>query len=219
MLARVSSPTPPPTRSLEPPRLRRARIADVPALAALIERSARGLSRGYYSDAQIESAIRHVFGVDSRLVADGTYFVIEAAGGSVACGGWSRRRTLYGGDQRPMSTSSTAAPPGAATQRPAEDDLLDPASEPAKIRAFFVAPGWARRGLGRRLFDASVAAARSGGFDRLELMATLPGVPFYAALGFRPLERVTDRLPDGTAIEFVRMERSIREATASPEGG
>lgn len=173
--------------------LRPARPADVPALNALIARSARALSAGYYTPREIESAIRFVFGVDTSLVADGTYFVVEASGVPVACGGWSRRRTLYGGDQRPVG--------------PAE--LLDPATEPARVRAFFVAPEHARRGIGRMLLEACDGAARAAGFRSLELMATLPGVPLYAAGGFAELAQVTDTLPDGTPIRFVRMGRPL----------
>ena len=166
---------------------------DVPALNPLIQASARALSAGYYTPAQIEAAIRFVFGVDSNLISDRSYLVVEEASRIVGCGGWSRRRTLYGGDQRPVG----------------EPDWLDPTVDAARIRAFFVAPGHARRGIGRLLLDACTAAARAAGFRRLQLMATLPGIPLYAAGGFRELERVTDRLPDGTSIEFVRMERDI----------
>ena len=173
--------------------LRPARSVDTPALQHLIERSARALSVGYYTPAQTEAAIRYVFGVDSVLIADGTYFAATEGEAIVGCGGWSRRRTLYGGDQRPVGPS----------------DLLDPATDAARIRAFFVAPEHARRGIGRLLLDACEQAARASKFWRLELMATLPGVPFYAACGFREAEHVTDALPDGTAIEFVRMERAI----------
>jgi GNAT superfamily N-acetyltransferase len=180
--------------------LRLARPGDVFDLNRLIERSARVLSRGYYTPAQIQSAIQHVFGVDSTLVADGTYYVATDGVEPVGCGGWSRRRTLYGGDQRPVGGA----------------DLLDPAREAARIRAFFVSPSHARRGVGRMLLSACEEAARAAGFRRLELMATLPGVPLYAATGFRELERVTDRLPDGVAIEFVRMTRPIAGAELAP---
>src|SRR5262245_39832854 len=173
--------------------IRLACAADVPKLQELIERSARALSVGYYSDVQIESAVRYVFGVDSSLISDGTYFVAETQGVPSGCGGWSRRRNLYGGDQRPTGSM----------------ELLDPATDAARIRAFFVAPEYARHGVGRRLLEACVAAARDAGFRRLELMATLPGVPFYRNAGFGECERVTDALPDGTQIEFVRMERTL----------
>lgn len=173
--------------------LRVARATDVPVLSVLIESSARALSAGYYTPRQIDAAIRHVFGVDSRLIEDGTYLAAIEDGEIVGCGGWSRRRTLYGGDQRPVGAS----------------DMLDPAKDAARIRAFFVAPGHVRKGIGRALLDACEQAARDAGFRRLELMATLPGVAFYAERGFRQVERITDVLPDGTAIEFVRMERPI----------
>jgi N-acetylglutamate synthase-like GNAT family acetyltransferase len=175
--------------------VRTAVAADVPALNELIASSARVLSRGYYTEAETESAIRYVFGVDTALVADRTYFVVERHGAVVGCGGWSRRRTLYGGDQRPIGS---------------QEDLLDPARDAARIRAFFVAPEAARQGVGRRLLDECVRAAAAAGFQSLELMATLPGVPFYAALGFREVEAVTDALPDGTGLKFVRMRRVIR---------
>ena len=167
---------------------------DIPVLNALIADSARALSQGYYSERQIESLVRHVFGVDSNLVADGTYFAVTAADAMAACGGWSRRRTLYGGDQRPMGSI----------------DWLDPAMDAAKIRAFFVAPRFARRGIGRRLIEACADAAAAAGFTRLELMATLPGVPLYAACGFEKVRDVVDVLPDGVAIEFVHMQRALR---------
>lgn len=173
--------------------IRVAVAADVPSLTELIARSARLLSRGFYTEAETESAIRHVFGVDSTLVADRTYFVAELDGLIAGCGGWSRRRTLYGGDQRPIG----------------EHDLLDPGKEPARIRAFFVDPAAAGRGVGRRLFDECAHAASAAGFRSLELMATLPGVPFYSALGFKAVERVTDRLPDEVPIRFVRMRRGL----------
>ena len=171
--------------------IRAATRADIPGLHALIGASARALSAGYYTPAQIDAAITYVFGVDSGLVDDGTYFVVESAGELIGCGGWSRRGALYGGDQRPMD----AAP------------ILDPATEPARIRAFFVAPGWARRGIGSRLLAVCQAAAEAEGFTSLELMATLPGVPLYRRHGFREVERVTDQVPSGIALEFVRMRR------------
>jgi GNAT superfamily N-acetyltransferase len=175
------------------PRLRLATATDVPALDALIGASVRGLSVGHYTPAQIEGGVRHVFGVDTQLVRDGTYFVIEADGGPVACGGWSARRTLYGGDQH----------------KDADDPPLDPAREPARIRAFFVHPDWARRGLGRQLFTACHAAARDAGFRSLALVATLPGVPLYEALGFVRGAPVDVRLPDGAVLPCVQMTRPI----------
>jgi GNAT superfamily N-acetyltransferase len=173
--------------------IRIATAADVPALQALIPVSARALSKGFYSDAETESAIRHVFGPDSRLIADGTYFVAEEDGVLAGCGGWSRRRTLYGGDQT----------------KSGEEPLLDPATEPAKVRAFFVHPDFARRGVGSRILEACLAAARAAGFRRVELAATLPGVPFYAARGFVARERLEAPMPDGRGLPIVRMERDL----------
>lgn len=173
--------------------LRLATPDDLPALQALIPASVRALSQGYYTPEQIESAIRHVFGPDTQLIADGTYFAAEAEGTIAGCGGWSRRRTLYGGDQ----------------MKDAEDPLLDPATEAAKIRAFFVHPHWARRGVASMIMEACRAAAARAGFQRLELMATLPGEPLYRAFGFEVRERVETTLPDGVRVPFVRMDRPI----------
>jgi GNAT superfamily N-acetyltransferase len=173
--------------------VRVATDADVPALRTLIAESVRGLSVGYYTPAQAESALVHVFGPDTQLIADGTYYVVESGGVLVAAGGWSRRRTLYGGDQ----TKSGA------------DPALDPAADPARIRAFFVHPAWARRGLGRLLFEHCLAAAREAGFRELTLVATLPGVPLYAALGFVERERFAAPMPGGLELPVVRMTRAV----------
>lgn len=173
--------------------LRPATPADTAALNALITESARVLSQGFYTPEETESAIRHVFGVDSRLVADGSYFVAERDGALAGCGGWSRFRTLYGGDQRPVGG----------------DDRLDPTREAARIRAFFVAPAHARQGVGRALLVACADAAQEAGFRRLELMATLPGVPLYTAMGFAPLRETVDVLPDGTPLRLVHMGCAI----------
>ena len=175
--------------------IRPATRADIPTLEHLIPASARELSRGYYSEQQIEAAIRYVFGVDSQLIADGTYFVAVDDEAIAGCGGWSWRRTLYGGDQRPVGAGA----------------VLDPAKDAARIRAFFVTSGHARQGIGGRILSACERAAVEKGFSRLELMSTLPGVPFYTRCGFREIERVVDTLPDGTTIEFVRMARPILE--------
>jgi GNAT superfamily N-acetyltransferase len=182
--------------------LRVATLDDIPALSRLIVDSARALSRGFYTDAETEAAIRYVFGVDSALIQDGTYLVATLEGGLAGCGGWSKRNTLYGGDQRPVG----------------EALLLDPAVDPARIRAFFVAPTAARRGVGRALLAECARSAASAGFRSLTLMATLPGVPFYAALGFHEDEHVVDLLPDGTPLPFVRMSKAIDpNAGPSPE--
>jgi len=172
--------------------LRPARLEDLPVIEALIARSALELSAGYYTPAQVAALLRYVFGADTQLIRDGTYFVCEADGGVlVAAGGWSRRGTLFGADR--MKT--------------VEDPLLDPATEAARIRAFFVDPAWARRGLGRRLFAECQVAARSAGFRTLTLVATLPGEPLYRALGFELAERFALRLPDGTEVPVAHMTR------------
>lgn len=166
---------------------------EIPALNVMIAESARELSRGFYTEQEAESAIRFVFGVDTALVKDGSYFTAWLDGRLAGCGGWSRRNTLYGGDQRPMG----------------EDDLLDPMKDAARIRAFFVAPHAARRGVASAIFQACKTAASAQGFRQLELMATLPGVPFYRQLGFVKVEDVRDTLPDGVSIAFERMRLEI----------
>jgi GNAT superfamily N-acetyltransferase len=173
--------------------VRTAKMADVPALRELIEMSVRGLSAGHYTLAQIDAALYEVFGVDTQLIADGTYYVVDGSSGPAAAGGWSARRTLFGGDQ----------------MKQAEDPILDPAVDAARIRAFFVHPDWARRGLASQLYDTCERAASAAGFHRFELMATLPGEPLYSALGFTGIERVVLRLGNDVAVPFVRMARRI----------
>ena len=173
--------------------LRHAQARDVPLLRSLIARSGRELSAGYYSPEQAEALTTHIFGVDSQLIADGTYFVIETESGIVACGGWSKRRTLFGGDQ------AKAGP----------DPLLDPAAEPARIRAFFVDPAMARRGLGRRLMHECIEEARAAGFHMLELASTLPGEPLYLACGFTRTGQFELDLPGNIRVPLSRMRRTI----------
>lgn len=175
------------------PEIRLAGHADVPGLQALIAHSGRVLSAGYYSPVQAEAITRYVFGVDSQLIDDRTYYVIGLGNELAACGGWSKRRTLFGGDQA----------------KSGPDPLLDPATDPARIRAFFVAPSMARRGLARQLLDACVAAARQEGFNSLELAATLPGEPFYLAAGFSVLERFQLDLPGDIQVPLCRMGMAI----------
>lgn len=173
--------------------IRPARVDEIPVLEHLIARSVRALSVGYYTPRQIELALVHVFGVDSQLIADDTYFVAEADGQLAACGGWSKRRTLYGGDQ----------------MKAGEDNLLDPRTEAARIRAFFVDPAFARRGIGKQLIEACEAAARAAGFTRLEMGATLPGEPLYAAVGYRTVEHLAVPLPDNETLPIIRMEKQL----------
>jgi len=153
--------------------IRKALHADVPRLREIIQASVRGLQAQDYSAAQIEGALQSVYGVDTQLIADGTYFAAETILSTtgepeiIACGGWSKRKTLYGGDQ----------------YRGREDSLLDPSQDAAKIRAFFVHPDWARRGIGSRILEACEKAAVKAGFKRLEMGATLSGVAFYRSRG------------------------------------
>jgi len=181
--------------------LRPATPADLGAIGRLIEASARGLSAGYYTPEQVDSLLRFVFGTDTQLIRDGTYYVVEGGGDLVAAGGWSRRRTLFGGDQ----------------MKDREDPLLDPAQEPARIRAFFVHPGAARQGHGRRLYDECAKAAVAGGFRSFTLVATLPGEPLYRALGFEVIERFALHLPDDVSVPVARMTRVLAPpVSASP---
>jgi GNAT superfamily N-acetyltransferase len=183
-------------------RIRLAQALDIPSLRELIEASVRGLQAGDYSAEQLERALRTVYGVDTQLIADGTYFAAEAmhnlaeessaAPLLVGCGGWSKRKTLYGGDQFAGR----------------EDSLLDAAQDAAKIRAFFVHPEWARRGIGGMILEACEAAAEAAGFRRLEMGATLTGVPFYRAKGYVELEPADVPLGDGLTLPIVRMGKS-----------
>ena len=171
--------------------IRTARADDVPRLREIIEASVRGLQAGDYSPAQIEGALASVYGVDSQLIADGTYFAAETLDDKtiVACGGWSKRKTLYGGDQYAGR----------------EDSLLDPARDAAKIRAFFVHPDWARRGIAGLILEACENAARLAGFTRLEMGATLSGVAFYRAKGYTEIEEQSVPLSNGQFLAIVRM--------------
>jgi GNAT superfamily N-acetyltransferase len=170
---------------------RLAERADLPAIHAVVEAAIAELQRGFLDDAQIDSS-RAIMGVDTELIDDGTYFVVEAGGELAGCGGWSRRATLYGGSQTPGRDSA----------------LLDPAVEPARVRAMYTNPAYARRGVGRLILSLCEAAAAAEGFTRLELMSTLSGEPLYAAYGFRPLERVVDAT-GGAPVPLVRMEKTV----------
>jgi GNAT superfamily N-acetyltransferase len=173
--------------------LRAAGFADVPQIEALIARSARGLSVGDYRRSQVEGALRGAFGVDTQLLKDQTYFAVEELGRLVGCGGWSFRATLFGGDARSGRDSS----------------LLDPRTQAAKVRAFFVDPANARRGIGTLLLDHCEKEARARGFSHVELMATLPGVKLYAARGYVGTGMVHHDLGDGETIEFVPMRKAL----------
>jgi GNAT superfamily N-acetyltransferase len=174
--------------------IRKATLLDIPILRRLIPESARALSAGYYTPPQIEGAVVHIFGVDTQLISDGTYFVAEMEGRIVGCGGWSKRKTLYGGDQMKSAV---------------EDSLLDAQTEPARIRAMFVDPGWARRGIGRRIMEVCEEEARAAGFSELELVATLPGEPLYRSSGYEVSERFEITLPGDVVIPLSRMRKNI----------
>jgi GNAT superfamily N-acetyltransferase len=165
----------------------------VPAIEALMQASIRAHFPAFYGEERTEAGARYIGQPDLMLIDDGTYFVAEDERGPIACGGWSRRYKLY-----------TGSGEGAEDAR-----LLDPAREPAPVRAMFVREDWARRGLGRRIVELCEEAARAEGFTRLSLMATLPGERLYSACGFEPLEECMIPLPDGTRMEGIRMEKPI----------
>jgi GNAT superfamily N-acetyltransferase len=173
--------------------IRPAVAADAGAVEALMRASIEALFPHFYDQHQTASAAEYIARVDPVLIADGTYFVGEDGDDIVACGGWSRRGRLYTGSGR----------------HDGDDRILDPATEAAHVRAMFVRPDRTRQGLGRAILEAAEAAARAEGFERLDLMATLPGVPLYKAFGFREVERVEIPMPDGVAITGVVMDRPI----------
>jgi GNAT superfamily N-acetyltransferase len=174
-------------------KIRTARMDEVEALGALIDASVRGLQAGDYTAEQIEESLRSVYGVDTQLIEDGTYFAVESGETLVGCGGWSKRKTLYGGDQYAAR----------------EDSLLDPARDAARIRAFFVHPAWARQGIGALLLEACERAAIAAGFRRLEMGATLTGVPFYRAKGYAEAERMQVPMGRGLTLPIVRMWKTV----------
>ena len=176
--------------------LRLATEADIPALHALIEASVRGLQARDYTPAQIEGALGTVLGLDTQLIADQTYFVAETFDQDTTghqrmagCGGWSKRKTLFGADRGPGR----------------EPDLLNPTVDAAKVRAIFVHPAFARRGLGSLILATVEAAARASGFTRYEMGSTLTGVPLYRLKGYVEVERIAVPLPNGEALPVVRM--------------
>lgn len=194
-LRQMTGPGNPPDSRPSRLRVRPAVLADAPAISDLIDASIRGIGAERYDPRQIESSLAHLFGVDTRMIEDGTYYVVEEPDGRiVGAGGWSRRRTPFGGDQ-------------ASHFRDA--GLREPGRDAAVIRAFYVHPDRARRGIGRLLMEASEGAAQAEGYRRFELVATLTGIPLYAACGYQEVEPVGIELPDGVVIEAVRMERDV----------
>jgi len=177
--------------------IRLATIDDIPALHRLIGISVRGLMTQDYTPAQLDQALGTLLGLDTQLIADGTYFIAEVVqeGKSmvVACGGWSKRETLFGSDHRTGRDSR----------------VLDPAKESARIRAFFVHPEWARRGIGSRILDMCEQAAIEAGFRRLEMGATLTGIPLYREHGYVELQRIDVPMSGGESLTVVRMGKSV----------
>jgi GNAT superfamily N-acetyltransferase len=174
--------------------LRLARESDIPALEALIPLSVRGLQSAHYTPAQMENALGPLFGVDRQLIRDGTYFVAESEGTIVGCGGWSRRRSQYGSDHG---------------RRDAEDPPLDPACDAARVRAFFVHPAWARRGIGRSIMAACESAIAAAGFCTVNVVATLAGEPLYASFGYHEVERFEIPMTAGLGLPVVRMTKRL----------
>lgn len=175
------------------PTLRIATVEDAPAIEALMKASGDVLFRRFYDERQAASAVKFVSQIDPMLLADGTYFLLEADGELVACGGWSRRDRLYTGSGEGLDDAR----------------LLDPATEPARVRAMFTRADWTRRGLGRRILEACEQAAAGEGFTRLSLMATLPGVPLYRAYGFEQLDEIEITMPDGVTLPCATMEKLV----------
>jgi len=176
--------------------LRLATAADIPALDQLIEPSVRTLQRDDYTPEQIAGALGTVLGLDTQLVSDGTYFIAEARAGCAhflaGCGGWSKRKTLFGSDRAEVR----------------EPELLDPKTDAARIRAFFIHPDFARRGIGSKILEACESAARAAGFSRFEMGATLTGVPLYLARGYQVRERIEVPLRNGHTLPVLRMAKS-----------
>jgi GNAT superfamily N-acetyltransferase len=188
--------------------LRLAIPADIPVLQALIDASVRGLQAQDYTPAQIEGALKTVFGVDSQLIVDGTYIVAEAKSDGnqrtdqkvvkvetviVGCGGWSKRKTLYGGDRWAGR----------------EDALLDPLRDAAKIRAFFIHPAWARQGIGGMILEACESAARAAGFMRYEMGATLTGAKLFGVKGYVAVKPISIPLMNGEVLPVIHMEKRV----------
>lgn len=175
-------------------KIRKATLEDRSKIQQLIAESARGLSRDHYDDAQIEAAIATMFGVDTDLIEDGTYFVAESEGELVGCGGWSRRRTLFGGDQFAKRDRS----------------YIDPAVDPARIRAFFVHPDHARKGIAQAILARCETEAAAHAFRALELLATLPGVEFYKACGYAEQGSIELDLTANVKLGFVPMRKELK---------
>ncbi len=174
--------------------IRKATLEDKSAIEVLIAESVRGLSRNVYNERQIELSIKSVFGVDTELITDETYFVVETENKIVGCGGWSKRKTLYGASIYSQSRNS---------------GLLDPQTDAAKIRAFFIHPDFARKGIGRLILETCEAKAKAHGFRAAEMMATLPGVKLYAVCGYRGDEEINVPVGENVDIICVKMRKDL----------
>ncbi|MBF2005674.1 MAG: GNAT family N-acetyltransferase [Chlorogloeopsis fritschii C42_A2020_084] len=174
--------------------IRLACLEDIPVITSIIQESARTLLANCYTTKQIEGALGTIFDVDSQLIHDQTYFVAESKGQIVGCGGWSKRKTLYGGDQGRNTES---------------ESFLDPKVDCARIRAFFVYPNWARQGIGSQIMQKCEAAARDAGFNKIEIVATLAGELLYASFGYYVIQQFELLLPNGEVLPVVRMFKSF----------
>jgi GNAT superfamily N-acetyltransferase len=170
---------------------RLATMADLGELRALMHASITELQKPFLDSRQIESS-RTIMGLDTQLIEDSTYFIVEANGQAAGCGGWSRRATLYGGDQTPGRNA----------------DLLDPMRDPARVRAMYTHPAYARQGIGRLILSLCENAARNEGFSAVELMATMSGEPLYLACGYSPVEQVVDER-GGAPVPLIRMRKDL----------
>ena len=175
------------------PTIRNATLGDIDAIKDLIEKSVHGLQAGEYSKSQRDAALGTVFGVDTNLLKDQTYFIIEVGGKIAGCGGWSYRKAMFGAD----------------TLTSAEPEKLDPANDAARVRAFFIHPDFARRGLGAVILEHCENAARKAGFKKCALGATLTGVPFYEKHGYKEIEKLETPLPNGETLGIVMMDKSL----------
>jgi GNAT superfamily N-acetyltransferase len=181
-----------------PIHIRLARPEDIPALEDLIPESARTLQTNYYTPAQIKGALGTVFGVDTQLIQDQTYFIAESVSQIIGCGGWSKRKTLYG---------------GARGKTLEEDQLLNPNIDSAKIRAFFIHPAWARQGIGSQIMHQCETAALNAGFKTIEIIATLAGEPLYRKFGYCTLQQFEILLPNKSTLPVVRMFKDFSETS------
>jgi GNAT superfamily N-acetyltransferase len=174
--------------------IRLALPSDIPRLQELIPLSVRSLQAAYYSSVQMEAALGTIFAVDRQLITDGTYFVVEQEEEIIGCGGWSQRKSLFGGDDGRIE----------------EDLMLDPQHDPARIRAFFVHPGWTRKGLGSSILTACEKAIREAHFHKINLVATLAGEPLYASFGYIIVQRYEIPMSGGLSLPVVQMAKHLK---------